>query len=219
MAMGRSVNNMSVALFGGTFNPVHHGHLRIAIELAELLEVNALRMIPCALPPHREALAVSAQQRMSMLQAAISKHPRLVADDIELRRDGPSYTIDTLRQIRAEIGSQMPLYLCLGIDVLNSLDSWHQWQQLTDYCHLIISARPEYRLPEHSALAEWINQHRCGNLEQLKQTSAGKLYVCGTSLLAISSTDIRDRISRGDAIDFLTPAAVVNYIQQHHLYE
>lgn len=219
MAMGRSVNNMSVALFGGTFNPVHHGHLRIAIELAELLEVDTLRMIPCALPPHREALTVSAEQRMCMLQAAIGGHPKLTADNIELRRDGPSYTIDTLRQIRAQIGSQVPLHLCLGIDVLNTLDSWHHWQQLTDYCHLIISARPDYHLPEHGVLAEWINQHRCDNLEQLKQTSAGKLYVCDTSLLAISSTDIRDRISRGNAIDFLTPTAVVNYIQQHHLYE
>jgi len=139
MAMDRSVNNMSVALFGGTFNPIHNGHLRIAVELAEQLDVESLRMIPCALPPHREALTVSAEQRLQMLKAAIENQPRLVADEIELQRQGPSYTIDTLRQVRAEITSDTPLYLCLGMDVLATIDSWHQWQQLTDYCHLVIS--------------------------------------------------------------------------------
>jgi len=219
MAMDRSVNNMSVALFGGTFNPIHNGHLRIAVELAEQLDVESLRMIPCALPPHREALTVSAEQRLQMLKAAIENQPRLVADEIELQRQGPSYTIDTLRQVRAEITSDTPLYLCLGMDVLASLDSWHQWQQLTDYCHLVISARPDHNMPQQGALAEWVSQRRCDDLQQLKSSSAGKLYFCETSMLAISSTQIRDKVSRGDAIDYLTPAAVVNYIQQNYLYE
>ena len=112
---------MSVALFGGTFNPVHIGHLRIAVEFAELLEVDSLRMIPCSLPPHRETLTVSADQRMAMLKAALSDYPQLVADDLELQRGGPTYTIDTLRQIRQQIGSDMPLYLCVGVDVLATL--------------------------------------------------------------------------------------------------
>ena len=217
--MGRSVNNMAVALFGGTFNPVHIGHLRIALEFAELLEVDSLRMIPCSLPPHRETLTVSADQRMAMLKAALVDYPQLVADDLELQRGGSTYTIDTLRQIRQQIGSDMPLYLCIGIDVLATLDSWREWRQLTDYCHLVVSARPNYQLPEAGPLAEWIKQHRCDDLQQLKQCSAGKLHLCDTTMLAISSTEIRDKSRRGETIDFLTPATVVNYIHQHHLYE
>jgi nicotinate-nucleotide adenylyltransferase len=219
MATGRSVNNMSVALFGGTFNPVHLGHLRIAVELAELLEVEQLRMVPCSLPPHREALSVSAEQRMAMLQMAVADYPQLVADDIELQRGGTTYTIDTLRQIRQQIGSDTPLYFCIGIDALINLDSWQEWQQLCDYCHLVISARPDYVLPSSGVLTDWINQHRCNDLPQLKQCSAGKLYFCDSTRLAISSTDIRDKIKRGNGIDFLTPAAIVNYIHQQNLYE
>jgi nicotinate-nucleotide adenylyltransferase len=219
MATDRFVNNMSVALFGGTFNPIHLGHLRIAVELAELLGVDSLRMLPCSLPPHREALSVSAEQRMAMLQLAVADYPQLVADDIELQRGGATYTIDTLRQVRRQIGADVPLYLCIGIDVLITLDSWQAWRQLTDYCHLVVSARPNYVLPTSGVLADWINQHRCDDLPQLKQCSAGKLFLCDTTRLAISSTQIRDKVKHSDTIDFLTPAAVVNYIHQQNLYE
>ena len=210
---------MSVALFGGTFNPVHIGHLRIAIELAELLQVDSLRMVPCALPPHRQSPSVSAEHRLSMLRAGIANHNKLVADDIELRREGPSYTIDTLRAVRQQIGPDRPLYLCIGLDVLATLDTWRDWQQLTDFCHLIISSRPGCQLPTTGALAEWVKKHRCDDLQQLKLLSTGKLHLCDLTMLAVSSTSIRDKVKRGEAIDYLTPAAVVNYIQQHHLYD
>ncbi len=219
MVMGRFVNNMSVAIFGGTFNPVHNGHLRIAIELAELLEVESLRMIPCALPAHRDAPSASPEQRLEMLKRGIGEQSQLVADDIELRRDGPSYTIDTLRAIRAQIGDSTALYLCIGMDVLASLDSWRDWQKLTDYCHIVVSSRPGYQLPESGTLAEWISARLCDDLQTLKQSSAGKLHLCTLTMLAISSTAIRHKISVGEKVDYLTPAAVVNCIQQQHLYE
>ena len=210
---------MSVAIFGGTFDPVHNGHLRIAIELAELLEVDSLRMIPCALPPHRNTPSVTPEQRLELLRLGIGDHSALVADDIELRRDGPSYTIETLRAIRQQIGDDTPLFLCVGMDVLASLDSWHQWQQLTNYCHLVISSRPGYQLPEKGALAEWIDERLCEDLNRLKQSSAGRLHLCDLTMLAISSTAIRKKLSAGEKIDYLTPAAVVKSIQQQNLYE
>ena len=219
MATGRFVNNMSVAIFGGTFNPVHNGHLRIAIELAELLEVDNLRMIPCALPAHREAPSVSPEQRLEMLKLGIGEQALLQADDIELRREGPSYTIDTLREIRTQIGDSTPLYLCVGMDVLASLDSWRDWQQLTNFCHLIVSSRPGYQIPKSGPLAEWVKARLCDDLPTLKQSSAGKLHLCNSTMLAISSTAIRNKISAAEKIDYLTPAAVVNCIQQQHLYE
>ena len=177
---------MSVALFGGTFNPVHIGHLRIAIELAELLQVDSLRMVPCALPPHRQSPSVSAEHRLSMLRAGIANHNKLVADDIELRREGPSYTIDTLRAVRQQIGPDRPLYLCIGLDVLATLDTWRDWQQLTGFCHLIISSRPGCQLPTTGALAEWVKKHRCDDLQQLKLLSTGKLHLCDLTMLAVS---------------------------------
>jgi len=219
MATGRSVNNMSVAIFGGTFNPVHNGHLRIAIELAELLEVDSLRMIPCALPAHREAPSASPEQRLEMLKLGIGEQSQLLADDLELCRDGPSYTIDTLRAIRAQVGDSTVIYLCIGMDVLASLDSWHDWQQLTDYCHIVVSSRPGYEVPQSGLLAEWISPRLCEDLQALKQSSAGKLHLCNLTMLAISSTVIRNKISAGEKVDYLTPAAVVNCIQQQHLYE
>lgn len=219
MAPDRFANNMSVAIFGGTFNPVHNGHLRIATELAELLQVDSLRMIPCALPVHRETPSASPQQRLEMLKLGIGDQPQLVADDIELRRDGPSYTIDTLREIRAQIGDSTPLYLCIGMDVLSWLDSWQDWQLLTDYCHLVVSSRPDYKVPQSGPLAEWIRLRLCDDLQELKQSSAGKLHFCNLTMLAISSTVIRNKISVAEKIDYLTPAAVVNCIQQQHLYE
>jgi nicotinate-nucleotide adenylyltransferase len=219
MATGIFVNNMSVAIFGGTFNPVHNGHLRIATELAELLDVDNLRMIPCALPAHREQPNATAEQRLEMLRLGIGENTRLLADDIELGRDGPTYTIDTLREIRMQIDDSTPLYLCIGMDVLATLDSWRDWQKLTDYCHLVVSSRPEYQIPETGPLAEWIKPRLCDDLHQLKQSSTGKLHLCNLTMLAISSTAIRDKISNSEAINFLTPAAVVNCIQQQHLYE
>jgi len=219
MATGRSVNNMSVAIFGGTFNPVHNGHLRIAIELAELLGVDSLRMIPCALPAHRQAPSASPEQRLEMLKLGIGEQSQLLADDIELCRDGPSYTIDTLRAIRAQIGDSTALYLCVGMDVLASLDSWCDWQQLTDYCHIVVSSRPGYQVPQSGALANWISARLCDDLPTIKQSSAGKLHLCNLTMLGISSTAIRHKISTGEKIDYLTPTAVVNCIQQQHLYE
>jgi nicotinate-nucleotide adenylyltransferase len=210
---------MSVAIFGGTFNPVHNGHLRIAIELAELLEVDSLRMIPCALPAHRDVPSASPQQRLEMLKLGIGEQSQLLADDIELCREGPSYTIDTLRAIRQQIGSETPLYLCVGMDVLSTLDSWQDWQQLTDYCHLVVSSRPGYQIPQSGTLADWVGERLCDDLHELKQASTGRLHLCNLTMLGISSTAIRNKVSAGKKIDFLTPAAVVNCIQQQHLYE
>jgi nicotinate-nucleotide adenylyltransferase len=210
---------MSVALFGGTFNPVHFGHLRIATELAELLQVDSIRMMPCAFPPHRGEPEVSGEQRLEMLQLAIGRETTLHTEDIELQRPAPSYSIDTVRLIREQIGGQTPLFLCIGMDALNSLDSWHDWQRISQYCHIIVSSRPSFSIPQTGYLADWITLHRCDDLTTLKQSAQGKIYFCELTMLAISSTSIRNKVSNGENICYLTPESVVDYIQHHHLYE
>jgi nicotinate-nucleotide adenylyltransferase len=210
---------MAVALFGGTFNPVHTGHLRIATELAELLQVDRLRMLPCAFPPHRGAPQASAQQRLAMLRVALAHQSLLVADDLELQRAEPSYSIDTLIQVRQQIGPEQPLFFCLGMDALANIDSWQRWQELLDHCHIVVSSRPECRLPQSGPAADWISRHRCEDLAVLQTSAAGYIYFCELTMLNLSSTEIRRKVASGESIQFMTPDAVVDYIQQHHLYE
>ncbi|MGB2180145.1 MAG: nicotinate-nucleotide adenylyltransferase [Porticoccaceae bacterium] len=217
--MGRSVNNMSVALLGGTFNPIHFGHLNLANCLVDYLQVESMRMIPCAIPPHRETPSVSAEQRLAMLQLAIDDHPLLTSDDLELRKSTPSYSIETVQQIRQQVGEETPLFFCIGMDSLLTIDSWHHWQQLLDYCHLAICPRPGYKLPIKGHLAEWIEQNLCDDIERVKTLAQGCLHLCKIPLKDISSTAIRDSIKCAQSIDHLTPKSVVNFITKHSLYE
>ena len=217
--MGRSVSNMSVALLGGTFNPIHFGHLNLANCLVDYLQVESVRMIPCAIPPHRETPSVSAEQRLAMLQLAIDDHPLLTSDDLELRKSTPSYSIETVQQIRQQVGEETPLFFCIGMDSLLTIDSWHHWQQLLDYCHLAICPRPGYKLPIKGHLAEWIEQNLCDDIERVKTLAQGCLHLCKIPLKDISSTAIRDSIKCAQSIDHLTPKPVVNFITKHSLYE
>ena len=210
---------MSVALFGGSFNPVHFGHLRIATELAEQLQVESIRMMPCAFSTNRERSTATAEQRLKMLQLAIGQQALLQAEDIELQRPAPSYSVDTVRLIREQIGPEIPLFLCIGMDSLNGLDGWHDWQKIQDYCHIVVSSRPGYKVPDSGILADWIIRYRCDDLAILKQQAQGKLYFCELTMLAISSTSIREKVSNDENICFLTPDTVVDYIHQQHLYE
>ncbi len=210
---------MSVALFGGTFNPIHFGHLKLATELAELLQVQRMRILPCAIPPHRELPDASAEQRLAMLNLAIDQESVLESDDLELRRATPSYSIETVRLVRQEIGDQVPLFLCLGMDSLTNLDSWHHWQKLLDYCHIVVCPRPGWEIPTQGQLASWISQFQCDDLSLLNKTPAGQLYICDLSMLELSSSKIRASIKQGVNIDNMTPEPVVKYIKLHSLYE
>jgi len=215
--MVRSVNSRPIALFGGSFNPVHFGHLRIATELAELLQVGSIRMMPCALDP---ALGVAtASQRLEMVQLAISDQVMVQADDIELQMPAPSYSVDTVSLVREQMGAETPLFLCIGMDALNGLDKWRDWRRILDYCHIVVSSRPGWSCPETGSLGDWINSHRCDDLAVLKERVSGKLHFCELTMLAISSTIIRKKIQKGETIRFLTPDSVVSYIQQQRLYE
>ncbi len=207
-----------VGIFGGTFNPVHIGHLRSCIELRETLGLTAIHLIPSARPPHREAPVVSAEHRLTMLHLAIDEEPGLQVDDRELRRDGLSYTIDTLQELRGELGNDTSLSMCIGMDSLVNLASWHRWQSLTDFAHLVVVARPGWQVPDTGPVANWLDDKLVSDVELLTNTPAGQVLVSEMTLLPMSSTGIRKKLAAGQSVRYLVPDAVLDYIEQHRLY-
>ncbi len=207
---------MAVGVFGGTFDPVHIGHLRVALELKEHLGLSAMHMIPSARPPHREQPATSAEHRFAMLQLALANEAGMVADDREIRRKGMSYSIDTLSEVRAEVGAE-PLYLCIGMDALLTLNCWHRWRDLLDFAHIVVTARPGWKLPSSGEVIEWVGLHRA-EVSALAERPCGHVAFVEMALLPVSATGIRQALQRGASIRYLVPDAVLDYIAANKLY-
>ncbi|QPK64161.1 nicotinate-nucleotide adenylyltransferase [Methylomonas sp. LL1] len=203
-----------IGIYGGTFNPVHYGHLRTALEVKELFELDQLRLIPCRLPPHRDQPDVDGEMRLAMLHLAVADSPGLQVDRRELDRAGPSYMVDTLQALRAE-NPDTRLILFIGADAFAGLESWHQWQRLFDYAHLVVMTRPAYGLPDMPA---FLCQRLCEDRRQLRQQFGGRLFFQAVTGLDISATQIRNLIRAGRDPQFLLPDRVIAYIRQHQLY-
>jgi nicotinate-nucleotide adenylyltransferase len=207
-----------VGIFGGTFNPVHYGHLRSALELVERLQLEQLRLMPSAQPPHREAPQCSAAHRAAMLELAVAGEPRLACDPRELQRAGKSYTIDSLIELRSELGADTGLCMVLGCDAVLAISSWHRWQELLDWAHIVVIARPGWELPGTGAVAQWLSAHRLDDPCALRQQPAGGIVIEELRPLAISSTEIRALLAAGRSARYLMPQSVLDYIQTHQLY-
>jgi nicotinate-nucleotide adenylyltransferase len=206
-----------LGIFGGTFDPVHFGHLRPALEVQQALELNEIRFIPAGQPPHREVPHATASQRLSMLQAAIEDQPGFVVDEREIRREGPSYMVDTLVSLREEL-DQVPLCLILGYDAFLGLPSWHQWQQLIGLCHLVITHRPGWNHADlDETLQSLVQQHEMTPEQMLGQAAGGLVFIPVTQL-DISATDIREQIRAGQDIRYLLPDLVYEMIKEQQLY-
>jgi len=206
-----------IGIFGGTFDPVHFGHLRPALEVQQALGLNEVRFIPAGQPPHRETPYASTPQRLSMLRAAIEDQPGFVVDERELRREGPSYMVDTLASLREEVG-QTPLCLILGYDAFLGLPGWHQWNSLIELAHLVITHRPGWSHDElDDALQSLVKQCETG-VERLSEQAAGGLLFVPVTQLDISATIIREQIRAGQDIRYLLPDTVYRIIREQKLY-
>ncbi len=211
------MSKRATAIFGGTFDPVHYGHLRAAAEVAEELEVDDFRLLPAGQPPHRDSTWAEARHRMAMLELALAPHADLSVDEREVRRQGPSYMSETLDSMREESGST-PILLCLGQDAANNLDRWHNWKRLLEFAHLVVMTRPN-STPEYSdELAAHLKGRFVQTPGQLMSKPAGQVCNVDVTHLAISSTDIRDQIANGRNPRFLLPSTVLAYIVKHGLY-
>jgi nicotinate-nucleotide adenylyltransferase len=196
-----------IAILGGTFDPVHLGHLRVAWEAAEALDAQ-VRLMPAHLPPHRPAPVANAQQRVRMLEAALAGQDRLVLDTRELRRDGPSYTVDTLRELRAESPVPQPLILLLGADAFAGLPSWHEWRTLFDLAHIVVLTRPGHETTLPLELADAIASRHATSADELHQSPAGKVLNLPVTPLEISASAVRKMLADGREPRWLLPAAL-----------
>lgn len=202
-----------IGIFGGTFDPIHYGHLRSALELKELFELDHIRFVPCAKPVHREQPTATAMQRLKMLQLAVQNQTGFVIDEQELQRFGGSYTFDTLSSLRLNYPTSS-LLLFIGSDAFNELMTWFRWQDLFKLAHIVVITRP-------SATIEPLNsffKNRLTDDKQKLKTRAGCLFFQEITQLAISATAIRGMIATKKNPRFLLPDNVINYIFQHQLY-
>jgi nicotinate-nucleotide adenylyltransferase len=210
-------SKQAIGIFGGTFDPVHYGHLRAAVEAMEMLQLQDFRLLPAGTPPHRTNTFASADHRLAMLKLALSRYPELQMDDREVRREGSSFMVDTLGEIRREAGDA-PILTMIGQDAANDLDQWHEWHRLFDLTHLVIMRRPESKHNYSGALIEQMQQRLVNNPGRLQDSAAGLILPLEVTQLAISSTGIRRQIRAGLSPRFLLPDPVIDYIFEHGLY-
>jgi nicotinate-nucleotide adenylyltransferase len=196
-----------IAILGGTFDPVHIGHLRVAWEAAEALDAE-VRLMPAHVPPHRPAPVATAQQRVAMLELALGGQQRLALDTRELRREGPSYTVDTLRELRGEFPTGQSIILLLGADAFAGVTTWHEWRKLFDLAHVGILTRPGHTAPLPAELAAEIASRRVSAAAELRRMPAGKICDLPVTPLEISSSAVRKLLASGHEPRWLLPDAL-----------
>ena len=208
----------STAIFGGTFDPIHNGHLRSAVELREVLGVDELRLMPSHRPPLRDTPNASSEQRLAMAAAAIAGEPGLALEDRELRRDKPSYSAETLRELRADLTADHALIFIVGSDAFNQLHRWKDWRGIFEQAHLLVLERPGYSLSPSPEVSAHLSDRWLERADALKTIPFGKVCRLQLSQLAISATDIRKRVADGRSVRYLLPDAVQTYIFDQRLY-
>lgn len=211
----------AIGILGGTFNPIHFGHLRMAQELADAMNLDTVRFIPAANPPHKDTPTISAEQRAAMVKLAIADNDRFVFDDRELHRAGASYTVDTLLSLREELGDKTSITLFMGSDAFTKFDTWHRWQEIITLCHIALVQRPPLLVQEHKlskTLETFLHNHYSENSDDLHHQASGVVTMRQITALDISSTAIRHGLQHGDSVRYLIPDNVIEYIQQHKLY-
>lgn len=224
-----------IGIFGGSFDPPHFGHIKSALELLEHFEFEQIRFIPCKLSPLKEKVFANAQHRLQMLNLVCSSQSKLIADDRELKRQGPSYTIDSLIELREEIGNHQSLVLIVGLDAYLEFCKWHRYEEILSYCHLILMQRPGYSLPENESVheseskpgskfgpgceKEYFELNKTEDSKLLTTKPYGNIYMSELEKIDISSTLIRNTIAQGKQPKYMLPGNVWNYVRRNKLYQ
>jgi nicotinate-nucleotide adenylyltransferase len=207
----------SLGILGGAFDPVHFGHLRCALEVYHQIGLDQVLLVPSANPPHRAAHVASSEQRLAMLEAAVVDVPQCAVDSRELYRAGPSWSVLTLAELRAE-NPQTSLCMIVGADAFLGLAQWHRWEELLGLAHIVIACRPGSQLPADGLLAELLAERQISDASVLHQSLCGRIKVCEITQLDISSTVIREQLAAGENPRYLLPDAVLRIITDSACY-
>ena len=206
-----------IGLFGGTFDPIHYGHLRTAFELWQSLRLAQVRFLPTGDPPHREPSLASPAQRLEMVRAAVAGESAFVVDDREMRRSGVSYSVDTLLELRGDYPGHS-LCLMLGMDAFLGMPTWHRWREIFELAHVVVAHRPGWKAPITGPLGEVMVDRGTGSVRELHAAPAGRIYVQSVTQLEISSTELRQLILAGRDLRYLVPDAVRELIKSTGCY-
>lgn len=208
---------LALGIFGGTFDPIHHGHLRVALDVLETLPIESIRFVPSARPPHRTEPGASAAERLALLEAAVAEQSGFFTDSRELDRQGLSYTVDTLTEIRAEHPNRS-LCLLLGMDAFHGLPTWHRWREILSLAHIVVMSRAGIDAVMPEALRALIDDARADRIDSLGTQRCGTIWLQTVTPLAISATEIRQRLYEGRSAQFFVPRVVSTLIDRHGLY-
>lgn len=206
-----------IGVYGGSFDPIHFGHLLAAQTCIEQLSLEKVLFVPCHQHPFGKQFVASEQQRLDMLQLAIAKNPLLDIDQRELQQEKTSYTVDTLTSLQQDYPDQK-LALIMGIDAFAHLPSWHRWQEILELAHIIVLPRPGFTLPESGELHDYLKQRHCADLSTLTE-STSQIVILDAALLEISSSEIRGLLAEGQSPRYLLPELVLDYIHDQGIYE
>lgn len=207
-----------MGILGGSFDPVHYGHLRVALEVSQKLNISTIKFIPCKQQVLKSHAPMEQTHRLNMLKLAVEGVSSFEVDERELKREGPSYMVETLQSLQQDYPEQT-LCLILGADAAKLFEQWYHWRSIFALAHLIIVTRPHYDTTAISWLQAMLPERQVQHPSELKQAKAGKILLFSTSLLAISAEEIRRQLAERYSPKFLLPETVLSYIHQHHLYE
>jgi nicotinate-nucleotide adenylyltransferase len=214
---GIRISAEPIALFGGTFDPIHYGHLRCADEARQKLGLKNLYLLPAGDPPHREPPRATVKQRLEMLQLAVQEFPFLLIDDRETRRSGPSYMVDTVQELRTGFKDR-PLLLLIGQDTANHFHTWYHWQQIFELSHIVVLTRPGSSVQYAPEVAKQMQARSISDVKKLHESCAGAVLQLEVESIDVSSTDIKNAITSRAAVKSMLPAAIIEYIEQNRLY-
>ena len=213
----RALGQGPMGIFGGTFDPIHNGHLRTALELRDALRLAEIRFLRTGNPPLREHTQATAEMRLALVKAAVADQPGFTVDDRETGRGGLSYSVDTLGELRAEF-PQRSFCLLLGMDAFLGLPNWHRWREILELAHVIVARRPGWKAPTQGLLGEAMVDRGTGSVRDLHDATAGRIFVHAVTQLENSSTELRAQIARGRDPRYLVPDSVCKLLRETGWY-